>query len=131
MIVNFYFSGRLYADFVFEMNDYLLDAYFPARNCSGFNIQTNTVAVHMEGVIQAYRLADDLKEKDRAACYRTFIREGADFTMDLQVTSTANIFEDEAVGGFRENPNSFIMRVDYNQHAVTALMEGYEVGILV
>lgn len=50
--------------------------------------------------------------------------------LTLQVTGTANIFELAAVGGFLESEGSDTMRVDRNQHAVIALMEGYEVGIL-
>lgn len=119
-----------YADFIFEMSDYLLKVYFPVDNCSGFQLQSSTISVHMEGVIQAYRLAQQLNERDREKCYRNFILEGANFMLSLQVTDTANIFEIEAVGGFRGNEDSQIMRVDQNQHAVMALMEGYEVGIL-
>lgn len=121
---------REYADFLFEMSDYLTRAYFPAEDCSGFTFQSNTVAVHMEGITQAYSLARELRERDRQTCYGNFIREGADFIMGLQVTDTANIFAMEAVGGFREHRDSQLQRVDWNQHAVVSLMDGYQLGIL-
>ena len=121
---------REYADFVIEMNDYLLDEYDPGENCTGFEFSTSTVSVHSEGVIQAYKLAEQLDDMERWQCYKNFIQEGSDFMLTLQVTGTANIFELAAVGGFLQSEGSDSMRVDRNQHAVVALMEGYEVGIL-
>jgi len=119
-----------YKDFVFEMNDYLLNQYFPDENCTDFEFLTSVVSVHMEGVLQAYDLADYLKDHERKECYGNYIREGSDFMLSLQVTEQGNFFEPEIVGGFMYSSTGDEMRVDRNQHAVVALMEAIESGIV-
>ncbi len=121
---------REVANFVFEMNDYMLNQHFPGGDCINFDFSKGIVtAVYIEGVNKAYELARQLNDKKRTKCYANFIKESSDFILSLQVTDTNN-FEKEAVGGFSKNYNSKSMRVDRNQHAVMALMEAYELGIL-
>jgi len=119
-----------YAEFVFEMNDYLLDQYFPDVNCTDFEFLTSVVAVHMEGVLQGYELAEFRRDRDREECYGNFVREGSDFMLSLQVTDQAGYFEPEIVGGFMDHIAGSVMRVDRNQHAVVALIEAIEAGIV-
>ncbi len=121
---------REVADFILEMNDYMVDEYNPEGNCSNFEFSSSVVAVHVEGVIKAYRLALQLGDGERAECYARFVREGCDFTLTLQVTETGDSLELEAVGGILGSQTSESMRVDRNQHAVMALMDAYESGIL-
>ena len=59
--------------------------------------------------------------------YSRFINAAIDFVLSLQITTNA---DPEAFGGFRAQSNSPMLRVDRNQHAVMALMEAYELGVL-
>ncbi len=142
------------SDFIFEMNDWLLDQH-PSENCSHFDFSKKGIvtAVFMEGMVQAYLQAKDVGDTERAACYKTFVQEGADYIISLQVSDP----EDPAYGGFlstdtiakyvfkkdakniqrliergKTNPKKApnFTRVDNNQHAVTALIEAYEYGLL-
>lgn len=116
------------ADFVFEMNDYILDSYTPTGECSGFVFSRGIVgAVYMEGVNKAYRLATDVGDETRANCYANYIKECADAMIELQVSETDDI---HALGGFKGNKASNTQRVDRNQHAVMAFIEAYELGLL-
>lgn len=125
-----YTNKQDYADLIFEMNDYILESYFPLDNCTDFEFDTSVVAVHMEGVIQAYNLAIELRDNNRASCYRNFTLEGSAFLLTLQITETANFLEEEAVGGFLDSETSESMRVDRNQHAIIALKDAIDAGII-
>ncbi|MEE9525348.1 MAG: hypothetical protein V3V78_01955 [Candidatus Woesearchaeota archaeon] len=109
-------------DFIFEMNDYVLDEYSPEEHCSIFEFDSIVAAVHMEGVNKAYDLAKKTNDKERADCYANFIKEGSEFILTLQITEGKK----EAIGGFLGSPDSESMRVDRNQHAVLLLMDAYE-----
>jgi len=118
------------AEFVFEMNDFMLDFHQPDENCQNFDFSRGSVtAVYMEGVNMAYELAKLLNDQDRIVCYSNFIKEGADAILALQLTDS-NICPPSAIGGFRGSWDSTSMRVDRNQHAVVALIEAKELGIL-
>lgn len=117
------------AEFVFEINDYLLHRYQIGEGCSFVYDRGIETAVHVEGVNQAYSLAKILHHEDRAECYRTFIMEGLDYILSLQMTH-ADTDDKFAVGGFLRDPDAETLRVDRNQHAVFALMDAYDVGVL-
>ena len=121
---------REVADFVLEMNDYILSQHSPKGNCLRLDLSKGLLtAVYMEGVNKAYQLAREFDDKERLKCYANFILEGSVLILSLQVTDTTN-FEKEAIGGFKASHTSRLMRVDGNQHAVMALIEAYELGIL-
>lgn len=118
------------ADFVFEMNDYMLNQHNARQDCINFDFSRGIVtAVYIEGLNLAYGLAKELNDKKRVGCYANFIKEGSDFILSLQVINRGK-FAKEAIGGFLQKPNSKTMRVDRNQHAAIALMKAYELGIL-
>ncbi len=118
------------ADFVLEMNDYVIDQHSPRMNCRKLDLpRVSGIAVYLEGMNKAYQIAGELDHKDKAECYANFIREGSDIIQSLQVKDSTN-FEREAIGGFKPNHASGLMRVDRNQHAVMALIDAYELGIL-
>lgn len=120
-------KDELVADFIFEMNDYMLAKHMPQQVCQNFQFDRGiTTAVFMEGVIQAYKLALDVDNKEKKDCYENFIKESTEFILSLQEKSTN--FGIEAKGGFKSK-TSKTMRVDRNQHAIMALMEVYELGI--
>ncbi|MFC1616088.1 hypothetical protein ACFL21_03025 [Patescibacteria group bacterium] len=118
------------ADFVFEMNDYMLDQNMPQAECSDFAFPRGIVtAVFMEGVVQAYKVADQAGDEERKQCYKNFVQEATQYTMDLQIMDVEN-YTKEAIGGFKGGADSDNMRVDRNQHAVMAIIEAYELGLL-
>ncbi len=118
------------ADFVFEMNDFMVDFHNPGENCQNFDFSRGSVtAVYMEGVNMAYELARLLNDQERVTCYSNFIEEGADAILALQITDKKN-YPLSAIGGIRGSWDSTEMRVDRNQHAVLALMEAKELRIL-
>jgi len=120
---------KKYADFVFKMNDFMIKDYDYDGDCYAYDFTSSVTAVHMEGVTFAYDLAKKFKDEKRYQCYAQFIREGADFMLSLQITNTED-YEKEAIGGFLGSPTSESMRVDRNQHAVIALSEAIQYGII-
>ncbi|MDD5023265.1 MAG: hypothetical protein PHU63_03795 [Candidatus ainarchaeum sp.] len=118
------------ANFVFEMNDWMIDYHNPSKNCSEFHFSKGIVsAVYMEGMNKAYELAKEKGDKNRIECYENFVKEGAEAIMKLQVSPGENLSE-QAIGGFRGSTYSNTLRVDRNQHAVIALMEAKTANLL-
>lgn len=112
------------ADFVFEMNDFMVKQGDPGKECSDFGFAGGIViAVYMEGMVKAYDLAMELGDAKRADCYLNYIREASDHIMSLQVTEDSR---KESIGGFLGSESSQTMRVDRNQHAVMAFMDAYD-----
>jgi len=119
-------QDKLVADFIFEMNDYMLSEHKPQTKCQNFQFERGiTTAVFLEGVIQAHKLALNTNNEEKINCYKNFIQEATDLILSLQEKS-AN-FGIEAKGGFKSK-TSKTMRVDRNQHAIMALMEVYELN---
>lgn len=111
------------ANFIFEMNDYLLENYQSRDNCQTFIFDKGSVtAVHLEGVIQAYQLAIDFNDQSRQKCYQEFIEQGFGYMTTLQVQSSDSL-PSAALGGIWDGPAHNSMRVDRNQHYVMALMD--------
>ena len=115
------------ADFVFDMNDYMLTKHKPQQLCQDFIFKSGiTTAVFLEGVIQAYKLAQDINDQEKINCYGNFIQESIEFILRLQEKSTNLGISGQ--GGFKSN-GSTTMRVDRNQHAIMALMDFYGLKI--
>ncbi|MFC2142832.1 hypothetical protein ACFLQN_00345 [Candidatus Aenigmatarchaeota archaeon] len=113
------------SDFVFEMNDWMLQQHHPEGLCEKYDFSRGVVTgVYLEGVIQAYELAEITGDNERKKCYKNFIIEGLDATILLQITEGTK----EAIGGFVGTDGT--VRVDRNQHALFALIEAIELGII-
>ncbi|HEC65933.1 MAG TPA: hypothetical protein ENI23_11625 [bacterium] len=118
------------AEFVFEMNDYMLEQHNPNGVCSDFDFSKGSVTgVYAEGVNRAYSLSKSFDDSSRRKCYKNFIVEGMDAIIDLQVRNISK-YELEALGGISQSTDNLTMRVDRNQHVVMALIEAYELGLL-
>jgi hypothetical protein len=118
------------ADFVFEMNDYLIDQQPKSNTCSGFAFYDGiAIAVRMEGMNQAYATALKAGDTKRANCYAEYVKEASNYILNLQTKKFAGINK-RAIGGFLQKENVLSHRVDRNQHAIMALIEGVELGIL-
>lgn len=128
-------------DFVFEMSDWLLAKVGKRQNaCDHFRFGGITAAVYVEGMTSAHAAAQKAGDTKRATCYANFVREGADFIARLQIDSEKP-YGPPAFGGFLSKampPDPQVvprdrlptLRVDNNQHAVVALIEAKEAGII-
>jgi len=111
------------AQFIFDMNDYMLDQYQPAGSCQNFFFDQGIVtAVHAEGVVQAYDIAQLTNDQNRQNCYQNFIREAAEYILTMQIKPSEETPQ-SAWGGFWDGPGHNGLRVDRNQHAVTFLID--------
>ncbi|MFH0875312.1 MAG: hypothetical protein V1859_05215 [archaeon] len=121
-------KNRKYADFVFEMNDYMVNYYSITKgSCDSFRMPGSVIAVHSEGVVQAYNIATELRDTKRAECYSKFIKSAANYTISLQVLQTEDIY---SIGGIKSTLSNNAMRVDRNQHALLMLMDAKKAGII-
>ncbi len=125
--------------FVFEMNDWLIDKYqireskypdqiggFPKRN------PRNSSASYLEGINDAYSLAQLVKDEKHIAKYRETIGMGTRFILHTQFTKENSFYvknPSRVIGGFRGSLTSIKQRNDYTQHALMALIKAYHNGI--
>ena len=127
-------------DFVFEMNDWLInnyqiysDAYvdeiggFPKTN------PRNSTSSYLEGITDAYLLARNIDDNFHLIKYKDAIRLGVRFILLTQYTKDNAFYienQKRALGGFRHSLISNTQRIDYTQHAIMALMKIYNNRIL-
>jgi AMMECR1 domain-containing protein len=127
-------------DFVFEMNDWLInnyqiysDAYideiggFPKSN------PRNSTSSYLEGIADACLLARNIDDNFHLIKYRDAIRLGVRFILLTQYTEDNAFYirnQKRALGGFRHSLISNTQRIDYTQHAIMALMKIYNNRIL-
>ena len=117
-------------DYIFSMNDFYLKEYDRVNPCQSFRFNRGIVtAVQMESVTKAYELARKVADKERAQCYSNFVKEAANYIIKLQISNEER-YNNRALWWFRGNRNDPMLRVDRNQHAVMALMDGVDAGIL-
>jgi len=127
------------ASFIFEMNDWLLSMqqtstpypdfvgrfYDPKRREFGPPHASST-AVYLEGLIDAYWLADKLGLQDRASRYSHAITLALLNLEVLQFDRTlSSVFEtpiEKYLGAVRTNPYDCLVRIDNVQHALAALV---------
>ena len=128
-------------DFVFEMNDWLLDMQqwddAPAPDAAGrfYNPErpdfgpphASSDGVYLEGLIAAYRLAVAVEDDERADRYRTAIARGLRNLMQLQFADDVDMFyvsrRDRVAGGLRTTVYNNVIRVDNVQHGLRAVMD--------
>lgn len=108
-------------EFVFEMNDFMISTNRPLKSCTEFDFPRGiTTGVFMEGVCQAWRIAVESGDLQKADCYYSFLAEGITHILKFQISETNDPI---ALGGFRGSLNSRMLRVDNNQHALMALID--------
>lgn len=128
------------ADFIFEMNDWLLDVqqwddapypdmrgrfYDPSRPFGPPH--SSSTGVYLEGLIDAYQLALELNESARAESYRVAIRRGLRSVMQLQFVDDVDTYyisrKDRVIGGIRTTVYDNEIRVDNVQHNLMAVLK--------
>lgn len=127
-------------DFVFEMNDWLLDMqqweaaaypdmrgqfYNPARPQYGPPHASST-GVYLEGLIDAFRMAQAIGDRARTEAYRLAIVRGLRSVMQLQFRDDLDMFyiakKDRVRGGLRTTTYDNSIRIDNVQHNLMAAL---------
>lgn len=126
-----YTRDQKYAEFVFEMNDWLLNNHQVESSpnsdlIGGFNKPNPTIStsVYLEGLADAYSLAVKLNDANREKKYRDSIRLATNYLLKLQFTEENSFYLDaqsRALGGFKSSLTKNNLRIDNAQHAVFAI----------
>ena len=137
-------GDRALADFVFEMNDWLLEmqqwADAPAPDVAGrfYNPDhpeygpphASSDGVYLEGLVAAYRLAQAVGDDARADAYRTAISRGIRHLKQLQFVDDVDMYyvsqRDRVAGGLRTTVYDNVIRVDNVQHGLLAVLDVLE-----
>lgn len=136
-------GDRELADFIFEMNDWLLgvqqwdDALYRDTKGRFYDPHrpfgpphASSTGVYLEGLVDAYQLARALDERDRAEAYRTAIVRGLRSVMQLQFSDEVDMYyiskRDRVLGGIRTEVYDNEIRVDNVQHNLMAAIKALE-----
>ena len=136
-------NRRQLLDFIFEMNDGLLSMqqwsaspdtlhtdvqgrfYAPNRNYGPPH--ASSTGVYLEGLADAYRLAVQVGDIDRAQAYEVAIWRGLRSVRQLQFRDAVDWFyvsnRDAVQGGLRTTVYDNVIRVDNVQHCLMALLK--------
>lgn len=133
-------KDRELLDFIFEMNDWLLELqqweeapypdtrgrfYDPDRPQYGVPHASST-GVYLEGLAEAQRLATLVGDRRRADAYALAIRRGLREVMQLQFVDDVDLYyvskRDRARGGIRTTVYDNRIRVDNVQHNLLAVL---------
>jgi hypothetical protein len=85
-----------------------------------------TSATYNEGVLEAYDVARQAGERERAARYQRAALLGALFTLRLQFTPESSYYvpnADRVLGAFRASLADSTLRIDHTQHALNSLLK--------
>ncbi len=127
-----------YPEFVFKMIDWLLQFQLgvdtePWDSVGGFSYRNSvpgySTATYAEAIIRAYGLSKHLRQSERMLRYAQSSLLALRFLLRLQINpDTAPLFPDpaRAVGGTTSSLKNFMIRSDFDQHTITALMAALE-----
>jgi hypothetical protein len=132
-----------FADFVFEMNDWLcgfqharLEARHPLWNGGFMDARDASAATaapqvgsaqYAEALASASRVARAIEDQAHYARYRAAVERCLQFVTTLQYTEAntqhfADWYRPVLLGGFHASHQDGDLRIDYTQHAVSALI---------
>lgn len=127
------------ADFVFEMNDWIIDnsqifEYEYVDKIGGFdypdkNNPACSSSSYLEGINDAYSLAVKIDDKEHIEKYQNSLKIGARFILQTQFNNENTFYLDNpsrAIGGFKASLIDNTLRNDYTQHASMALLKVYK-----
>ncbi|MGI9535278.1 MAG: hypothetical protein ACR2NW_10040 [Thermodesulfobacteriota bacterium] len=118
-----------FKDFIFEMNDWILTqkVYDDSRPDSIMYGHASGIGVLLEGMIDAYKLAMGVGDKNRMENYREFILAGLKSGMNLQFKNEIDAFyikdKNKTLGGIHNTLNDKSIRVDNIQHNILAAIK--------
>lgn len=130
-----------YADFVFEITDWLAEKQLTPDNCEWSELWGGiasyqpgragiSTASYLEGFAEALTVARAMGDAARANRYEKLVRHAARFVMQLQFRSDEAYFVrsvQDTVGAVRATPSLNLLRIDHCQHALSALMKTRQV----
>lgn len=132
-------SDRQLAEFVFEMNDWVIGNHQISESrhpdeIGGFprKAPRYSTASYLEGIVDAYALAAALGDEARVRRYRRSVQLGTRFLFQLQITERNAFYlrnPRRAIGGVRRSLTRNDQRIDFTQHAVLALIKALETGV--
>lgn len=121
-----------YARLIFSLNDFILDKQLDERYAEPDLIgsfsrlgNARATAVITESLINAYRIACDLKDVKRKEKYKTAIFMAMRFIMQAQLKSD-HCKEANIIGGFKNHFFDANIRIDNLQHCGNVLLEFYQ-----
>ena len=130
-----------FSDFIFEMNDWLLSMqqwetveykdlqgrFYNPKHPEYGPPHASSTGVYLEGLIEAYRIANLIGENKRAKAYQTAIHKGIRSLKQLQFKDERDMFyisqRDYVLGGLRTTVYDNTIRVDNIQHGLMALLK--------
>ena len=129
-------KNRNLSDFIFEMNDWMIDNYqmktslYPDE-IGGFPkyFPTFSTSVFIEGVNDAYAVAKLVNDAEHVQKYKHSIKIGTQFILQTQFTENNSFYLEEphrAIGGFKTSLTDNFIRIDNTQHALFALIKTME-----
>jgi len=126
-------------DFIFEMNDWIIDNYQIQESkfideIGGFPLYypTFSTSVFLEGINDAYALAIEIEDSYHIKKYKESLTEGTRFVLQTQFNDENSFYVEnktKSVGGFKTSLTKNTIRIDNVQHAVLTLMKTYNNGI--
>ena len=124
---------KKYADFVFEMNDWLITKQYDLKNSpykdyfGGWvreGVPNFEAAVYVEGLAEAYSVAKMLKDKKRIDSYGKTIVRALRFVLNLQFKPVDMYYvkkPSKTLGGFRASLVKNYLRCDITDHAIVGM----------
>ena len=131
-----------YAEFVFEMNDWLAEIQYQEGSgiddawIGGFasfdqghvlrTLPGVTTASYAESLVEAYRVAERMKDPERGARYRRSVETAFRFLMANQYSMNghphlAHWFRKKVNGAFHAGVADGTVRIDFTQHAINGM----------
>jgi len=128
-------------DFIFEMNDWLLEMqqwegnlhpdllgrFYNPRHPEYGPPHASSTGVYLEGLIDAFDLARQVGDSDRAARYRLAILRGLRSLMQLQFRDETDMYyvskRERVLGGIRTEVYDNTIRVDNVQHGLMGILK--------
>jgi uncharacterized protein (TIGR00296 family) len=127
---------KKYADFVFEINDWLLKIQFTEKDSpypdylGGFYKKGSppgmSTSSYAEGLAEAYVLAKQTDDKKREKKYKRALDSAIIFILSTQFNEENSFYVknlSRSLGGFRTSLIDHSLRIDATQHACTALLK--------
>ena len=128
-----------YADFVYEMSDYLaptqigeypeLPIYMGGFDVYGMGRTGVSTGVYAESFVDAARTAQKMGDRKRADRYSEIVAKAARFIVQLRFRPEEAYYVQspkDVIGAVRNTPINPTLRIDHVQHALAALMGAVE-----
>lgn len=111
-------KNKIYANMVFELGDEMINYTMLSKDT---NIVNMSVGTWMEGLVDCYKLAKYLKDKDRIFKYKKALNIGSINLKKMKQRSSNKLINN----GFIQSYNIKRLRVDWNQHALHFYLKYY------